>query len=47
LIFNDQGDYPKAMEYYRMCLLIKEKTKGKGSIDTASTLNNIGIVYND
>ena len=34
-----------ALENYFKCLEIEYKVKGKGSIDTASTLNNIGLVY--
>ncbi len=35
------------MAYFKECLSIKEKVKGEGSIDLASTFGNIGNVYSD
>ncbi len=46
-MYYEQGNYPKAIEYYKQSVVIKERMKGKGSIDTASTLNNFGNVYKD
>jgi serine phosphatase RsbU (regulator of sigma subunit) len=44
-IYNDQGDYAKAIEYYTQSLKISEEIGDKEGI--ASTLNNIGNIYND
>ena len=44
-MYDSQGNYSEAIKYYERCLEILEKVKGKGSIDTALTLNNIGMVY--
>ena len=38
LMYDNQENYPKALEYYQMCLQIYENLKGKGSIDTAIPL---------
>ena len=45
--YHNQVKYSKALDYYHTSLKMKEKVKGKGSIDTAITLNNIGNVYAD
>lgn len=34
-----------ALHYYSKCLQIQEKINGKGSSDTLSTLNSIGLLY--
>ena len=47
LVYTEQGDYPKALQAYKRVLNIQEKVNGKGNIDTASTLGNIGTVYLD
>jgi nephrocystin-3 len=46
-VFKNKGDYVKALQYYEECLQIKQKVKGKDSIDCASTLKNIGLVFYD
>jgi tetratricopeptide (TPR) repeat protein len=45
LVYDNQGDYSKAIIHYEKCLEIEERDKGKDSIDTVVTLNNIGLVY--
>ncbi len=47
LVYTEQGDYPKALQAYKRVLNIQERVNGKGNIDTASTLGNIGTVYLD
>ncbi len=37
----------KAKELYEIAIEIKEKHYGKGHIQTADTLVNIGLVYSD
>ena len=39
------GDYEKALHYFDKCLIIQEKIKGSESIETAHTLNNMGLVH--
>jgi tetratricopeptide (TPR) repeat protein len=46
-VFNEQGDYDKALEWYRKALDIDEKVPGKDHPDTATTYNNIALVYKD
>ena len=45
LLYNAQGDYPKALEYYFKALKIREKVLGTDHPDTASSYNNIGSLY--
>jgi len=42
-VYNDQGDIPKALEYYHKSLKIDEEIGNKNGI--ANSLNNIGFVY--
>ncbi len=44
-VYNNKGDYPKALEYYERCLQIEIKINGKYSNDVVTTLNGIGSVY--
>jgi len=46
-VFNSQGDYAKALEWYLKALDINEKILGNEHPDTATTYNNIASVYND
>jgi hypothetical protein len=46
-VHNKQGNCPQALKYYTRCLEIKEKIKGKDSIDCAIALNNIGLFYDN
>ncbi|MBI4648516.1 MAG: SpoIIE family protein phosphatase, partial [Bacteroidia bacterium] len=43
LVYSDQGDYPKALDYYFKALKIAEELGNKNGI--AGLLGNIGIVY--
>ncbi len=45
LVYDNKGEYEKALENYKKCLEIRTKVLGPESIDVATTLNNIGIVY--
>ena len=47
LVYQDQGDYVKALEYYKKALAIREKVQGPEHPDTATTYNNIAGVYQD
>ena len=45
LVYKKQGDYPRALEYYQMCLDIESGTLGKDHPSVAQTYNNMGAVY--
>ena len=45
LIYSDQGDYPKALDYYTRSLKIDEQLGNQQGI--AVTLGNIGLIYSD
>ena len=45
LVYNAQGDYEKALEYYGKALEISERTLGNDHPDTATTYNNMGLAY--
>jgi tetratricopeptide (TPR) repeat protein len=44
-VYKNQGNHPKALEYYYKSLKIQEETVNKP--DIASSLNNIGYVFDD
>ena len=44
-VYEDQGDYEKALEYYSKDLEISEKVLGSGHPSTATTYNNMAGVY--
>ena len=44
LVYDEQGDYDKALEYYFKALAIYEKVLGMEHPFTATSYNNIGIV---
>ena len=44
-VYWNQGNYPKALDYYFKALEIREKVLGTDHPDTATTYNNIGAVY--
>ena len=46
-VYKDQGNYEKALEYYRKAQVIKEKMLGKEHPSTATTYNNMASVYQD
>ena len=45
--YYNQGDYPKALEYYSKALAIQEKVLGLDHPNIATLYNNIGGVYFD
>jgi len=45
IIYNDQGDIPKALEFYNKSLKIREEIHDKMGI--ANSLNNIGFIYSN
>ena len=47
LVYNEKGDYGKALEYYFKDLAISEKVLGTEHPDTATSYNNIGWVYRE
>jgi tetratricopeptide (TPR) repeat protein len=46
-LYYSQNKYSLALENYMKCLEIREKIKGKDSLDVAASLNNIAGVYDD
>ena len=46
LVYDDQGEYEKALEWYEKGLEIKLKTLGPDHPSTATTYNNMAVVYN-
>ncbi|CAF1184274.1 unnamed protein product [Didymodactylos carnosus] len=47
LIYNDMGDYSKALTYYEQALELELKRLGSNHPFVATTYNNIGGVYNE
>ncbi|MCL2119938.1 MAG: DUF2225 domain-containing protein, partial [Planctomycetaceae bacterium] len=45
VVYKEQGDYDKALEWHLKALAISEKVLGKEHPDTAGTYNNIAVVY--
>ena len=46
-LYEDQGDYKKALEYYERCREIQKKVLGTDHPSTATTYNNMAGVYQD
>ena len=44
-VYDDQGDYEKALRYYKKALAIKERVLGADHPDTATTYYNMGLLY--
>ena len=44
-MYSKMGDYNRALEYYHMAYDIRKKILGQDHPDTATILNNIGILY--
>jgi tetratricopeptide (TPR) repeat protein len=44
-VYDDLGDYDKALEYHNKALEIRKSVLGENHPDTASSYDNIGIVY--
>ena len=47
MVYAKQGDYSKALEYFKKALDICERVLGPDHPSTAMSYNNIGNVYND
>ena len=47
LVYQDQGDYEKALEYNGKALDVRERVLGSGHPDTAATYNNMAVVYQE
>ena len=47
LVYYNQGDYEKALEYIGKALAIRERVLGSEHPSTADTYNNLAIVYYD
>jgi hypothetical protein len=45
LVFDNQGEYGKALEWYQRALDGSEKTLGMDHPDTLGTVNNMGISF--
>ena len=45
LVYQDQGGYGRAEEYYRKALKVMEKILGQDHPDTATTYNNLAGLY--
>jgi tetratricopeptide (TPR) repeat protein len=42
---NELANYPEALEYYKKALAIREKVLGESHPSTATTYNNIALIY--
>jgi tetratricopeptide (TPR) repeat protein len=47
LVFNNQGKYDKALEWFQRALDGKEKALGNDHPDTLDTVNNMALVFNN
>ena len=47
VVYDDQGNYIKALEYHGKAMDIRERVLGSDHHDTSSSYNNIGLVYYD
>ena len=45
VVYYDQGDYEKALEYHGKALSIRERVLGAEHLNTATTYNNLANVY--
>lgn len=45
VVYDDLGEYDKALEYYNKALEISKEVLGENHRDTAASYNNIGVVY--
>ena len=45
LLYEDQGDYAKALEYYNKALEISIQVLGEKHPDVAKCYNDLGIIY--
>jgi tetratricopeptide (TPR) repeat protein len=47
IVFDNQGEYGKALEWYQRALDGKEKTLGKDHPSTLDTVNNMALVFSN
>ena len=47
LLYEKQGEYEKALEYYKKALNIRKEKLGKEHPDTATIYNNIAVIYHN
>ena len=47
LVYQEQGEYEKALEYFGKALDVRERVLGSGHPDTAATYNNMAGVYKE
>ena len=47
IAYYKDGDYSKALEFFKKALTIQEKILGEYHLDTANSYNNIGLVYSN
>ena len=47
LVFDNQGQYDKALENYERALAGKEKSLGVGHPDTLTTVNDMALVFKE
>ncbi len=47
LVYDEQGDYSKALEYYQLALDIREAKFGKDHPSVATIYNNMALVYDN
>ena len=45
MVYTDQGEYEKALEYYGKALSIRERVLGTEHPATATTYNNMAVVF--
>ena len=45
IVFDEQGEYDKALEYYQKTLSIRERFLGAHHSEVAHPLNNIGVMF--
>ena len=44
-MYSAQGNYAEALKYYNQALSISEEKLGKDHPDTATTYNNMGVLF--
>ena len=47
LVYQEQGEYEKALEYFGKALDVRERVLGSDHPDTATTYNNMAVVYKE
>lgn len=44
-VYDHQGDFNNAIQYYLKCVSIAEQNKGSDAIKLIGILSNIGLIY--